>query len=90
MNEINVSRKIRRYRVRQRANDLLAGLLVREDSEVRAEHLVRLADRNREREPLSSGRDSLCRDTVIREESVHLRQRVRSRLDVLLNLSRRY
>ena len=78
--------KRRGDRVGKSAYELCAGLLVGENLEICAKHLIGLADRNGEREPIASRRDALRRDAVLREEVIHLRDALGSRLDVFLDL----
>ena len=82
-----MSRELGRKRICERTDDLFAGLVVRKDSEVRAEELVRLAHRDLEREPVPGGGDRLRGDAVLRKPSIDRVNALLLRSNKLLDLS---
>lgn len=78
--------ELRRDRVRQCPDHLLASLGVLKRLEVGGEDVVCLAHGNGERKPVACGRDGLCGDAVRREERVHKVDGGGGRLDECFDL----
>lgn len=70
VDKLDMADEIGRDGVSQGADGLCAGLVVLEDGELRIEQLVRLADGDRERQPVAGGGDRLRGDVVLGEPSV--------------------
>ena len=70
VDELDVLSEVRRDGVLHRDNALAAGAPVPEDIEVGREDLVRLANRNTEREPVTGRRRGLRGNAVLLEEGV--------------------
>ena len=70
VNQVEVIDKVRRNRVRKRADTLLPARAVREHGEVRVEELVRLADRHFEGEPVAGRRERRSTELVLAQPCV--------------------
>ena len=70
MHQVEVTDKIRRNRVRKRADALLPARAVREDGEVRVKELVRLADGHFEGEPLAGRGERRSTEFVLAQPCV--------------------
>lgn len=72
--------------VSQRADRLLATVLVREHGELGIEQFVGLADRDGDRKPVASWGGSSGSEAIRRKPFVHFGYRVSGRLDECLDL----
>lgn len=86
MDKLQVSLELSRDRVLHGTNDLGTCRIVGEDREVCIEELVRLVDRDRELEPVSSGGDRARLKIVLLQPRVDSRYSFRRGSDEFLDL----